>query len=317
MALRLRGNKYARKAGMWAYEKSYNDLTIHSLLKLFLEAYFDITICCMIQLVAFGENDPNSTNSELFAGSNMISSVLAIVYLVFIITFPSYFGYKIVTNFTMLEDKRNKTKFRFMLQDSRIATKATSLYNIFFLARRFGTVIVLVFFEFWPFMQCVMLVVLSSVNFGYLAISKPMRKKMSNRVELFNEFSILAFSHLILNIQNIDIPPHLKKWFGGLMIFFAAANILVNLVNTFSGTIINIYESFQDKKSQKQVEKLLDRRNTLRQNVMKLIPNEFKNFEKQVNFYNSVKFCKDWVPQRRLLINNDIDITSMEEEINY
>ena len=60
MALKCSRFRVARKTGMWAYEKSYKNLTIHSLLKLFLEVYFDITICCFIQLFAFGEDNEDN-----------------------------------------------------------------------------------------------------------------------------------------------------------------------------------------------------------------------------------------------------------------
>ena len=51
----LAKNYYARKLGIWAYEDRYLGNFVLSSVKLFMESYFDLTICVGIQLYALYE----------------------------------------------------------------------------------------------------------------------------------------------------------------------------------------------------------------------------------------------------------------------
>jgi len=47
--------KYSRFVGIWAYENSYKGSLWIASLKLFIESYFDLTMCAAISLLSFME----------------------------------------------------------------------------------------------------------------------------------------------------------------------------------------------------------------------------------------------------------------------
>ena len=47
--------KWARKIGLWAYEKSHLKLLWAACRKLFIESYFDLSMCVMLSLLSFLE----------------------------------------------------------------------------------------------------------------------------------------------------------------------------------------------------------------------------------------------------------------------
>ena len=53
LAVKLAKFKVARRLGMWAYQKTYFKNSVIANLKLFLEAFFDLTLCAFLNMYAF------------------------------------------------------------------------------------------------------------------------------------------------------------------------------------------------------------------------------------------------------------------------
>lgn len=91
MASKYPENYYARIVGKWAYSNNYGQDMIHSTQKLFLEACFDLSMCCFINLSAFY----NSEDFEDFSGffnsfDNCVASLCTIITFIAMITFIIY-----------------------------------------------------------------------------------------------------------------------------------------------------------------------------------------------------------------------------------
>ena len=71
-----------------------------------------------------------------------------------------------------------------------------SMYNVYFLIRRFFTGLTLIGLVTVPFFQCFLLLVFSTINFIYLVSVKPLEDSRENKIEIFNEICILLSAYL-------------------------------------------------------------------------------------------------------------------------
>ena len=87
-----------RKIGLKVYSNSYwNDLKF-SLQKLYMEAYFDLTMCAFLGCLAFSVDQTEGGGIGEFLGnySDITNSLLTIVYLMMGLFFPFYGLYQII-----------------------------------------------------------------------------------------------------------------------------------------------------------------------------------------------------------------------------
>jgi len=96
---------------------------------------------------------PASFNFEDFWDnlSNRVNSTLTILYSIMMLVSLFLFPYIIKKNFLNLKSDHIKQKYGVLYEANKISTMKKALYNIFFLWRRFVTVVVLVFGGTLPF----------------------------------------------------------------------------------------------------------------------------------------------------------------------
>ena len=111
------------------------------------------------------------------------------------------------------------------------------LFNFYFILRRMVIVLILVWLDEYPFFQCTTMTVLSTINFIYMFSSRPLISRSENRIEIFNEGTILVCCHLMTLFLNIAIPQDLQMTLGWIMIGVILVNILVNITVVGSQTI--------------------------------------------------------------------------------
>jgi hypothetical protein len=86
----------------------------------------------------------------------------------------------------------------------------SSLFNVFFLQRKFLSALILVFASNYPYFQIQALCIMSLSGFCYLGAVKPYVEMKTNLNESFNEICILLciyvvmFSMITLNIKTLD-----------------------------------------------------------------------------------------------------------------
>ena len=142
---------FFRKVGMKFYRSSYKKEITHAQLKLFMESYFDLAMCAMLNFLSFYTNK-NYTMGDYFGTfDDILCSMITLVYFVLIFVFPVW-GYKLITeNMDDLEKPEIKDKVEVFIDEVKTDTRHRALYNIYFLSRRLFTVIVLVFIPHLPF----------------------------------------------------------------------------------------------------------------------------------------------------------------------
>jgi hypothetical protein len=92
-------NRFARKIGIGVYESNYWKYFLDSIVKLYMESYFDLVFCTMINAAALMESKDMKVLEQFFATRNDIAcSVITLFYAVMSIVFPIYGLVMIVKN---------------------------------------------------------------------------------------------------------------------------------------------------------------------------------------------------------------------------
>ena len=115
----------------------------------------------------------------------------------------------------------------------------SSMYTFYFISRRLLTGFGLVVFSESPLFQCNSLLVFSTINFIYLVNCRPFLSAKLNRIEIFNELTIIFCSHMYNIFLRGEGTIGFISTVGWVFIGAAAFNILGN----FS---IVIFESISD-----------------------------------------------------------------------
>lgn len=93
------GSKIVRKIGIAVHSNNYFHDFVASSFKLFLESYFDIVICTMLNLVSFKRSKNVSDFAEFFGTrDDAVCSTITIVYTIMILFFPFYV-YKVIRSY--------------------------------------------------------------------------------------------------------------------------------------------------------------------------------------------------------------------------
>mgnify|MGYP006893271306 CR=1 FL=1 len=152
LCVRLAKYKYARIIGIYVSETNAELNLWNSYLKLFLESYFDICFCSMLNTIALGEAISQGNIYEHFSTtSNICVSVITLLYDLALIIFPIYAYLVIKKNFNNLSTKTTTDKYGFYYEDINLGSMITAQYNIIFMVRRLLTALLLVFMYDLPF----------------------------------------------------------------------------------------------------------------------------------------------------------------------
>jgi hypothetical protein len=248
LARKLSKHKLARRIGVKVHEESYFKIVWDAGLKLFIECYFDLSMCVLLMVLSFVEqqfDDLFATNDDAMASS------LTFIYFVLILVVPVWGYIGINLNFKRLNTQKVKNTYGVFYADNRIDTRPRALYNIFFLLRRFVSVVVLVYGGFWPYMQCAVLLVLSLGNGVYMVVFQPMHTRKMNLIEIFNEATIYICACIMTTFLNVAMPASLRTELGWTLMFFASLNIFVNLCITSIDSVKDTIENRTEKRYQK------------------------------------------------------------------
>jgi hypothetical protein len=92
-------NRFARKIGISVYENNYWKYFLDSIVKLYMESYFDLIFCTLINVAALMESKDMQVLEQFFATRNdIVCSVITLFYAVMSIVFPIYGLVMIVKN---------------------------------------------------------------------------------------------------------------------------------------------------------------------------------------------------------------------------
>ena len=250
-----------RKIGMKVYSDSYWDNIKYSSLKLYMESYFDLTMCAFLGSLAFNADQSEGRGIGEFMDnySDIINSLVTMVYIGMGIVFVLVGFIRLYRNRHDLQSKQFNHSMRVYLEGVRNSSLSKMMYNLVFLSRRLITGLVLVMLSPYPYFQSYTLVVLSFLNLLYLIDVKPLKK--GNGYEIFNEVFIYICSMIMANMLDASINTSLNELRGWLMIGMSTSNLVINMVLTILSSLSDIYYSQRDayfkRKAKKEIKNRL------------------------------------------------------------
>ena len=278
IAVRFARHAFCRKVGIMFYRKSYKREITNAHLKLFMESYFDLAFCALMNFLSFYTNEEYNLGDYFHTVDDVFCSVITFVYFMLIIIFPVW-GYKlIVNNQEDLENPDIADKIDVFIEDVRTDTKHRSLFNIYFLVRRLFSVIVLIYMDSLPFFQCTLLAVFSTINVIYMVAHMPISTARANKIEIFNEFCILICNHIMTVFLNVAMPITLKNDLGWFIIGVASVNFGFNLSLVAYESFTEVYEERRQKKIRKMAKSAYELKMSNRLKLLDKYPEKFLHF---------------------------------------
>lgn len=181
---------------------------------------------------------------------DIFDSVLTLVYLLLLALFPIFIFVKLRTGFRqqILKDNKFSSVYGLLYSDLRLTNIHRVNYNAYFVARRMAMALTLVQLEQFPFFQCTIMTVLSTMNFIYLFCTRPFDSPSESRIEIFNEGTIVLCSHLMTIFLNIAIAEDSLWKLGWVLIGIMSVNIAANIAIVGFRTLYLLYKEFQKRK---------------------------------------------------------------------
>jgi hypothetical protein len=179
---------------MLFYEESYWNAFVKGTFKLFLESYFDLVMCVMLNFYAFITMD-DEWSSFFATRDDALCSTITIIYSVLVLFFPLMCWIMIQRHQGQLDHDQGEF-LSIIMEGVNPHNFHASMFTVYFLLRRLATGIILVALIDYPIFQCSFLMVFSTTNFIYVFTVSPLETKKENRIESFNEICILTCAHL-------------------------------------------------------------------------------------------------------------------------
>ena len=154
-------------------------------------------------------------------------------------------------------------------EENKTDSKKRSLYNVYFLSRRFLSVLVLVFMSSFPFFQCNLLLAFSITNLAYMISCQPLKSARANKVEIFNETIIYICCLIMSNFLNVAMPLDLRDLLGWILMGFASLNIVVNIGLTSQESLSDMRRRSKLNKFTKRAQRTLQTKLANREKLMK------------------------------------------------
>lgn len=253
LALKNVDKQWARKLGPMVYSKDYSGDTKKGYIKLMMESQLLLSFCAVLNMVALARASEEGTLGLHFSSvGDVISSISTIFYVLVLVLFPGWGFYSIIKNKDSLNTvSMRKKAFSVFTDNLRTGSLGQSLFNVFFLLRRVITVLILVLIT-WPYAQAQLLMITSTVSLIYLCTNLPFKAALHNRLEVFNEASILLCSYIISALLDIDIHIDSRNKLGWVAMGIALTCLIVNVAFISKESFLRAYKVFKENKRSKQ-----------------------------------------------------------------
>ena len=308
-------SSWARKVGMRFYEDNYCREFAKASCKLFLESYFDIVMCVMLNSFAFFKMS-DGWQSFFETRDDAICSSITLLYTAFILSFPAITGVIIHRNQGRLGQDLDEF-LEVVMEGVDPHSYHASMYTVYFLWRRLATGFVLLALVDYPFFQSTFLMIFSTMNFIYISSVRPMDTKRENLVEIVNELSILVCAHLYSIFLRGDGGPGFIGAVGWAFMGASILNILFNLTLIVTDSLVDGCQGCYGRIFLWRRTDMLKERARMRKKIFSKVPNLFRKMEQEEEVIDAVKVCKAWLPHRRWLKANNLKFDDFEEEIEF
>jgi len=146
---------------------------------------------------------------------------------------------------------------------------------------------------------------------------QPMASKMDNKIEIFNELTIMLSCHINNCFLNIAIPLSARDKMGWVLMGLAAINIVGNMAIMAKNTTFDIGQSIKDKYYGAQAIRHFNNKMKNRKLLVKTMPKKFAAFTEEQEFFEAVDWIKKYAPQRKWMISHGVDFANFKDEETY
>ena len=114
--------------------------------------------------------------------------------------------------------------------DLRHKNMSALLWCVFFIGRRVAFSVGCIFFKDFPVFQIYLFIFSTLAVLMMVGLARPLPTPFDNKLEMYNNFSILVLSYCLLCFTPFVIDPDTRYDMGYIMILLTIQNILVGLV---------------------------------------------------------------------------------------
>jgi len=87
---------------------------------------------------------------------------------------------------------------------------------------------------------------LSLINLTYLISQQPFESQFANRIEIFNELTVLGISEMTTTLLNRSCTPLFKNEVGWVIIAIATFNIFINIAIVAVSSCTDLFKESKD-----------------------------------------------------------------------
>ena len=139
--------------------------------------------------------------------------------------------------------------------DVKIQTKSQAAYHIWFMLRRFLTVLIIVLLQGREVFQITLMLFLTLFYLMYVLDSFPLQTYKENMIEITNELILFLSIYFCSAFLNPLMPVNTRIFMGYCLIAFAAIGIVFNLTFVANSSISSVkqyYNSWNTNKKHNQ-----------------------------------------------------------------
>ena len=215
----------SRKYGMRFYQFLKNELIFSFLLRLLFVSYLPLGFSSFIQL-----SRPSS--------AHLCSLVSTYIILALLLAYP------VIILILILKKNKDQDFFKAygsLCEEIRFEHKLALLFNLLFLLRRVVFILTVTLLVDYPVLQLQVFMLMSLLMLIYLVHVKPFTEQSCNRLECFNELTILAVGTCLPMFTDIDRPSGVSTVYGWLVLGIIVLNFLVNSLTITVAAVVLLY----------------------------------------------------------------------------
>jgi hypothetical protein len=141
------------------------------------------------------------------------------------------------------------------------------------------------------------LMVFSTINLVYIVSTRPLKTRVENNIEIFNEFCILGCTYVLNVFLNIAAPPQFMGKMGWVFMGIAIFNILTNIVITGIMMLVEVLEHLAEKREEKKKQEIIEERiKNLEYIVESKVGENVDLLLKEVLCHRDIIYMRKWYP---------------------
>ena len=160
-------------------------------------------VCLHLRAIFKLSKDMSGFHEKFFSAfSDICATLSCFIFTVWIIYIPMYGDRQIKKNFGTLDVEIVRESIGVFYQDLKIDNLEAARYNILFMTRRIVTSFVIVFMDFQPYFQAVILFVMATYEHIIVFTVKPFEDDWTNMTTLVDESIVMLYCYCLILLTN-------------------------------------------------------------------------------------------------------------------